>query len=138
MWLGAALTMLYTPASLVDMLVVDPDEWADTSADFGSGSSTLLVLGALFGVLFSVLFAALWVLIARACTRGQEWARITGSVLFALWVLTFLCGLVAATLGLALVVNVLLVLAGAAAVLFLWLPDSNAWFRQHKTPRYHA
>lgn len=137
MWTGAFLTMLYTPAGAVDMRLLGTGEWEDLATEFSDSTAEgifLLAMG--IGVLFSILFAALWVLIAHFSVKGQEWARITGSILFALWVVLFLCGLLGATLGLTLLVNTLLVLAGLAATVFLWLPDSCAWFRQHKAPRY--
>lgn len=132
MWVGAFLTMLYTPAAGVDMRVVDPTEWEDLAREVGDASTSegLFIAFMAIGILCSALMALVWVLIAHFTTKGAEWARITGTVLFVLWAVLFLCGLLAATIGLALVVNVLLVLAGAAAVVFLWLPDSSAWFRQ--------
>lgn len=137
MWFGAFLTMLYTPASGFDMRVVDPGEWDEAAEGLdGSTSEGIFLFAMGIGVVVSILFAALWVLIAHFSVKGQEWARITGTVLFAVWVVLFLCGLIAATIGLGLVVNILLVLTGAAATVFLWLPDSSAWFRQHKAPRY--
>ncbi len=139
MWIGAFLTMLYSPAALLDMLVIDTSDWDQAGAEISdSGQDVLLVMSALFGFLFSIAFAALWVLIARACTRAQEWARITASILWGLWFITYLCGFIEPTIGAVLVVNTLIVLTGAAALLCLWLPDSSTWFRQHKTPRYYV
>ena len=137
MWVGAFLTMLYTPASGLDMRLVDPGEWDEVASEFSDSTADgifLFMMG--IGIVISILFALLWVLIAHFSVKGQAWARITGTILFAVWVVLFLCGLLAATIGFALVVNVLMVLAGAAATTFLWLPDSSAWFRQHKVPQY--
>lgn len=139
MWLGAALTMLYTPAGVLDVLVIDRSEWDQVATEISdSGATTIVILFAVFGFLLSALFAALWVLIARACTRGQEWARITAPILWVLWFFTYLCGFIDLAVGVVLIVNTLIVLTGVAAVLFLFLPDSSAWFRQHRTPRYYA
>lgn len=132
MWAGAVLTMLYTPAAGVDMRLIDPTEWGELAREVGDSSmSEGLFIGIMvIASLISALMALVWVLLAHFTKKGAEWARITGTVLFVLWAVLFLCGLFAATIGLTLVVNVLLVLAGAAAVVFLWLPDSSAWFRQ--------
>lgn len=137
MWVGAVLMMLYTPAAALDMRVLDSAEWEDVATEVSDSTADgifLFVMG--IGVLVSLVFALLWVLIAHYSAKGAEWARITGTILFGLWVLGFLCGLLSATIGFALLVNVLLVLVGAVATLLLWLPDSSAWFRQHKAPRH--
>ena len=50
MWLGAALTMLYTPAGVLDVLVIDRSEWDQVATEISdSGATTIVILFAVFG-----------------------------------------------------------------------------------------
>jgi hypothetical protein len=77
-----------------------------------------------------VIAAVVWIVLARACRRGRGWARITGTVLFALATVDTLVGL---TTPIAIAVRlwaVLVWLVGLTAVVFLWRRDSSAYFKQ--------
>ena len=76
-----------------------------------------------------VIAAVVWVVLARSCQRGRGWARITGTVLFALATVDTAVGL---TTPIAVAVRLWAVvtwLAGLAAVVFLWRRTSSAYFR---------
>jgi len=81
-------------------------------------------------VLVSVVDIALWLGIARACRRGRNGARVTGTVLFALHTIGVL-GLVAgaqAGLGATKALTVIGWLIGCGAVVALWQRPSSAFF----------
>jgi Ca2+/H+ antiporter len=101
-----------------------------TASDGGrlSGAVTLTV----FTVVVEI---ALWLWIARACKRGRNWARVTGTVLFALDTLGVLGVLASSQAGLgpAKVLTLIGWLIGCGAVVFLWRRPSSAFFtaRRH-------
>ncbi len=78
--------------------------------------------------------AAAWIMLARACRNGSNWARITGTVLFALATIDTLLGVRA---PLAVAVRAwwpVIWLAGLAAVIFLWQGASTAYFKGRRQP----
>ena len=77
---------------------------------------------------------AAWIMLARACRNGSNWARITGTVLFALATIDTLLGVRA---PLAVAVRAwwpVIWLAGLAAVIFLWQGASTAYFKGRRQP----
>jgi serine/threonine kinase PknH len=81
-------------------------------------------------VLLCIAEIALWLGIARACRRGRNGARVTGTVLFALDTLGVL-GVIAspqAGLGAAKVLTLIGWLIGGGAVVSLWQRPSSAFF----------
>jgi hypothetical protein len=86
-------------------------------------------------IVSGLLGAALWVWIAQRCKAGRSWARITGTVLFAIDTLSVFLG--AATVpggGATRIYSILVWLIGLAAVILLWQRASSNYFRG--APRY--
>ena len=81
-------------------------------------------------VFMSVVDIALWLGIARACRRGRNWARVAGTVLFALHTIGVLGVVVSSQAGLgpAKVLTLIGWLIGCGAVVFLWQRPSSAFF----------
>jgi hypothetical protein len=79
-------------------------------------------------VIVGVIAIGLWLWMARASLAGHNYARITGTVFFGLNTLFLLVGLARPHVGLGLVFNVLVWLAGLGAVIMLWRPESGAYF----------
>jgi serine/threonine kinase PknH len=81
-------------------------------------------------IVLGLIEAAIWLWLARACKNRRNWARVTGTVLFALNTLgTF--AVVAnshSDLALAKVVTIIGWLIACAAVVFLWRRSSSAFF----------
>jgi hypothetical protein len=92
-----------------------------------SSAQHVLIAGFIVGGLVG---AALWVFIARACRGGRNWARITGTVFFAIATVDTIAGIAAPTAGAVKIWGALVWLVGLAAVVFLWQRDSTAYFRQ--------
>lgn len=83
------------------------------------------------GVIAGVIAIGLWLWMARASATGHSYARIVGTVLFGLNTLFLLIGLARPHVGLGLVFNVLVWLAGLGAVIMLWRKESS----EYLTPR---
>ena len=84
-------------------------------------------------VIVGVIAIGLWLWMARANSRGKNWARITSTVLFAIETLSVLEALRGPKTAVGLIFPVLTWLVGLGAVWFLWRPESTAFF---KTPQY--
>jgi hypothetical protein len=82
-------------------------------------------------VLLSLIEIALWLGIARACKRGKNWARITGTVMFGIYTFGVLGVVADAHPGFVLtkVVTAVSWLIACGAVVFLWQRPSSAFFR---------
>jgi len=88
----------------------------------------LFIVGGLLG-------AALWFWIAQMSKAGRNWARIVGTVLFAIDTISVFAG--AATVpggGATRIYSILVWLIGLAAVILLWQRASSDYFRG--APRY--
>ncbi len=123
-------------ASLIDLIVSVATQGATKSAiekrfphltasQVTTEQHVLLIAGIVAG-LISI---GAWLLIARASRAGQNWARITGTVLFAIATLNALGGLVNPVAALVKVVAFLVWLAGLTAVVLLWRATSTAYFK---------
>jgi hypothetical protein len=84
-----------------------------------------------FAVIASVIAIGLWLWMARANAAGRNWARITGTVFFALNTLFFLLSVARPHASIGLVLSLLVWLVGLGAVIMLWRKESAPYF----TPR---
>jgi len=83
----------------------------------------LFIVGGLLG-------AGLWIWIAQMCKLGRNWARIVGTVLFAIDTISVFAG--AATVaggGAARIYSIIVWLIGLATVVLLWQRASSDYFR---------
>lgn len=136
MWAGAVLQLVTILTSFVgmdDMRAQVMEALDQQGVPYTESTiDAAVALGVGFSVFLGVVGAILWVLMAWLNGKGKGWARIVATVLFALFVISFLFSFAQATSAVTMIVNVLVLLAGAAAVFFLWQKDSTAWFRAHK------
>lgn len=79
-------------------------------------------------VVVALIGAGLFIWIALSCRGGRNWARITGTVLCALGVVSLLAGLRMASGGADRIVSAIAVLAGLVAVILLWQRSSSRFF----------
>ena len=91
----------------------------------------LEVTSVIFAVLVGVVAIGLWLWMARANQAGRSYARITGTVFFGLNTLFLFLSLARPHVGLGLIFNLLVWLAGLGAVIMLWRKESGPYF----TPR---
>ena len=88
----------------------------------------LEVESVIFAVIVGVIAIGLWIWMARANQAGHSYARITGTVFFGLNTLFLFLGLARPHVGLGLLFNLLVWLAGLGAVIMLWRRESGAYF----------
>lgn len=137
-WARVALSVLSTVLTLamLDTLVdqalegqagVDGVDMADVEA-FARGFAIFSVV---IGLVISVGLAILLLLFIK---KGANWARVTFTVLTALGLLFGLFGLSQPQPAILMILNVVYMALGVAALVFLWKKESNPWFA--KQPSY--
>lgn len=138
MWAGAVVQLLSTIPALFmrdQMREIAEESLRDSGATYDQSAVDMAVnIGLGFGLVMGVLGAGLWALMAFLTGKGMDWARIVATVLFGVNVVSFLCSFAQPNPPLTMVLNIVLLIIGAAAVFFLWKKDSTEWFRAHKAP----
>jgi hypothetical protein len=130
MFAGAAASLL---GIAIDIITVGATKTAiekhspSLSASQVSSTQHVLIAGFAAG---GVIAAAVWIILALACRRGHNWARVTGTVLFGLSTVDTLAGLTAPLAAAVKIWAVVIWLVALAAVVFLWRRESGAFFRQ--------
>jgi hypothetical protein len=82
----------------------------------------------IFTLVILLIAIGLWIWMARASAAGRNYARITGTVFFGLNTLNVLLQLARPHASVALVVILLVWLAGLGAVIMLWRRESGEYF----------
>jgi len=129
MYAGAAASLL---GIVIDILTVSATKNAiarrspHLTASQVNSTQHVLIAGFIAG---GVIAAAVWIVLALACRRGRNWARITGTVLFGLSTLDTLVGLTAPVATATKLWAILVWLIALTAVVFLWRRDSSAYFK---------
>ena len=85
-----------------------------------------LIIGSIVSGLIAV---AAWLVIARACKNGHNWARITGTALFGLATIDTIGSAISPVAGLVKAWWPVIWLAGLIAVIFLWRRPSTEFFK---------
>lgn len=83
---------------------------------------TAAIISAVIGIL-------LWLFMAWANGKGMSWARIVSCVLFAFNTIGLIAFFRQPETVISLVFEVLVWVAGAGAIWFLWRPESNSYFK---------
>jgi hypothetical protein len=129
MYVGAATSLL---GIIIDILTVSATKTAiekrspNLSVSQINSSQHVLVAGFIAG---GVIAAVVWIVLARASAAGQNWARITGTVLFAISTVDAIVGLTAPVAALVKIWTVLVWLVALTAIVFLWRRSSTAYFK---------
>ena len=71
----------------------------------------------------------MWIFVAQKCKAGKNWARITGSVLFAIATIDVIGAALAPEAGLVKIWVLVIWLIGLAAVVLLWRRSSTEFFQ---------
>jgi len=124
MYAGAIFTLIYSIGLTMVVRYLLKHPAVGTTAHTGLATVVVLV------VLLSLIEIAVWLWIARGCKNGRNWARVTGTVLFAIHTLSTLAllGNSRPGIGLAKLLDVIGWLIACAAVVFLWQRPSGAFF----------
>jgi hypothetical protein len=129
MYAGAAVSTVSLIVSLADISGTKtairkarPSLTAAQVSQLNTFIISLAIVSGLIGI-------ALWLWMARANSRGKNWARILSTVLFGLATLDMVGVFSEPKTLLGLVFPVLTWLVGLGAVWLLWRPDSSAFFK---------
>jgi hypothetical protein len=129
MYVGAVASVL---GIVIDILTVNATKTAiekrspNLTASQVNSSQHVLIIGF---VVAGLIGAGVWIFLARACQNGNNWARITGTVLFALATVDTIVGVGAPLAGTVKIWGLLVWLVGLTAVIFLWQRASTAFFK---------
>lgn len=139
MYAGAALGIVGALLAFTlqdDMRAAVEQEMAGSGVELSESLiQTSIQVGLVVGVVFGLIGAGLWIMNAVFCGKGRNWARILGSVLGGIYLLSFLYGLTQPNPTLTMVVNVLTALVAIGAIVLLWLKPSNEFFAAHAAAR---
>jgi hypothetical protein len=129
MYVGAAASLL---GIIIDILTVSATKIAiekrspHMSVSQINSSQHVLVAGFIAG---GVIAAVVWIVLARGSKAGHNWARITGTALFALSTVDTIVGLTAPVASPVKIWGGLVWLVALTAVVFLWRRSSTAYFK---------
>jgi hypothetical protein len=129
MYGGAAASLIYLVSSVVTQgsakTAIEKRFPNLTASQVATEQHVLLIAGVVSGLIA----IAAWLLTARACQAGKNWARVTGTVLFGLATLDTLGGLVNPVAVPVKILAFVVWLFGLIAVVRLWQAASTAYFK---------
>jgi len=132
MWIGCAVSVLGGLSGLLlrdqvrEIIERDLGESGLTASDVDVAVN-IGVASALIGALLG---AAVWILHAVFIGRGRSWARITGSLCFAIEVFGFLASLVQPAPAVSRVIATVGFVVAAAVTVLIWQRPSSEFFEQ--------
>ena len=129
MYGGAAASLIYLIASIVTVgstKTAIEKRFPNLTASQVTTEQHVLLIAGVAGGLIAI---AAWILIARACQAGKNWARITGTVLFGIGTLDAVGGLVNPVAVPVKILAFVIWAFGLIAVIRLWQAASSAYFR---------
>ena len=129
MYAGAAASLILTIIELATLNTTKTNYLRHSrhlTLSQANGLQHTLVIGAVAGGLISI---AAWIFIARAAGAGQNWARITGTVLFGIASIDAISYLAVPFAVPVKLFAFVIWLAGLGAIVFLWRAASGAFFR---------
>ena len=132
MYGGAAASLIYLIASIATVgstKTAIEKRFPNLTASQVTTEQHVLLIAGIAGGLIAI---AAWILIARACQAGKNWARITGTVLFGIGTLDAVGGLINPVAVPVKILAFVIWAFGLIAVIRLWQAASSAYF---KAPR---
>ncbi len=124
-WAGVAVSILSTILTIVFMDdLIDDIVGADAAIDRDTAQVSVIV-GAGFGIVLGVAIAILFIYFLK---KGANWARIVYTVLLGLGIVFGLFGLLGSQPVVLLLLGLVGLVLNIATVVFLFRPDSNAFF----------
>jgi hypothetical protein len=125
MYAGAALTTLILIISIISLAFIGPSAATLRLA----GASQPLPVAITVGIVGGLVVIALWLWMARATSRGRNWARMLSTVLFGMATLELISVFTGAQTALGLILWAPTCLVGVVTVSLLWRAASSAFFR---------
>lgn len=94
------------------------------------------VFGVALAVIIGLIGIGLWVWMAWANGRGKSWARVVASVLFGLNTVFLLLSFARPHVGIGLILDLLVWLAGLGTIILIWNRESSGYYQAMSQPRY--
>jgi hypothetical protein len=129
MYAGAAATLI---GIVIEVLTVNATKAAieKRSPHLSTSQINSVQHAVIAGSIVSgVIAIVMWILLARMCQAGKNWARLTGTVLFAIATIDALGAAIAPEAGLVKIWFVVIWLLGLSAVVLLWRRSSTDFFK---------
>ena len=123
MYAGAAVTAVTLVVTVVTIHSIESA--METKANYTPQQAHQLVVAAIVEALVTL---GLWLLMAWANRGGQNWARITATVLFGLNTIGLLLAFLRGAAAVNLVFAVVVWLIGLGAIVLLWRKESSQYF----------
>lgn len=129
MYVGAAVTVV---GVVIEILTVNATKTAiekrspHLTVSQVNATEHALIIGSIISGLIAV---AAWLVIARACRNGSNWARITGTVLFVLATIDTIGSAISPVAGPVKAWWPVIWLTGLVTVILLWQRPSTAFFK---------
>lgn len=135
MYIGAALAVV---GGLVALLVVDVDEVIANANPDGALDPDTARSVFWFSLIFGLsIGAGLWVWMAIMNGKGKKWARTVATVFFAISALSVLSSVALQPRStVTTIFNIASLLVGAAAIWFMYRPESSDYYERMSAPRY--
>ena len=94
--------------------------------------NSLVTASIVFIIVVGIIGVGLWVWMARMNLKGRNWARILGTVFFAIDTLDLLAVFRGSTGAISAVFAIVTWLVGLGAVIMLWRRESTAYFKREQ------
>ncbi|MGH3156871.1 MAG: hypothetical protein ACRDNF_09885 [Streptosporangiaceae bacterium] len=128
MYAGAAMSLISLIVGLTTVSSIKSAIEKAYPKDTSSQIHKIEVADIVIVVIIALIGIGLWVWMARANQAGHSYARILGTVFFAIDTLLMLANFARPHASLGLVFSLLVWLSGLGAVIFLWQRDSGPYF----------
>lgn len=136
MYAGAAVAVAHAVSYLVTVSALKTAIRQKHPTLSVSGLNTAANVAVIIGTVAAFVAALCFIWIARSCLAGKNWARITGTVFFAISVVVTVYNLSSPGTTVSQVLVLIENLAGLTAVVLLWQGASSAYFRFFKRPEF--
>jgi hypothetical protein len=132
MWTGAVLSVIGGLSAFLfqDDLREEAEKQLANQGDTGIDADTLVTIALVAAGVGAVIGTILWIVHAINVGKGRNWARIVGTVLYAIALFSFLIGLAQPSPALSRAMGVLNQIVALVALVAMWLPDSNRFVRE--------
>lgn len=137
LWTGAVLSVISGLSAFLfqDDLREEAERQLATQGDTGVDPDTVVAIALVAAGAGAVIGTTLWIVHAVNVGKGRNWARVVGSVLYAIALFGFLVGLAQPAPALSRGIAVLTQIVALVALVAMWLPDSNRFVRDTERVR---
>lgn len=134
MRIGAAVSLIGLVVTMVTLDSLKDEirsQLTESDASFTSSDLDVAYNAAVaFAIVFGLIGVGLWLWMAWANGKGRKWARIVATIFGVINVLSFLYAVTAGSATtLSLLLSVVSVVVGVAALVFLYRPDASQFYQ---------